>query len=189
MASLNDENPALDLSSNVHLNIAPSDSNVLMKWPSWNFHFKQDEKGAGDVFVSFLPIPFNYSFLSPFSSTPSSPSHQSQVSFQVVEKNYNTMGIWNYTDLPALIAFNTSFVFIYKCTKWLYIKVYVVCIDTWSLYRRSIFLLQMQDIKFWLFTFEVGWRWLFIRLKCCTHLECLFWICFCALKVSGAAEE
>ena len=48
-------------------------------------------------------------------------------------------------------------------------------------------------IKLLLFTFEIGWRWLFIRFKNATytHLECLFWIHFCALKAvhSGAAEE
>lgn len=31
VASLNDENPALDLSGNLHLNIFPSDSNFLLK--------------------------------------------------------------------------------------------------------------------------------------------------------------
>lgn len=59
VTSLNDENPALDLSGNLHLNISTTDSNFLLKWPSWNFHLKQDEKGVEDVFVSFLSFPFN----------------------------------------------------------------------------------------------------------------------------------
>lgn len=81
VATLNDENPALDLSDNLHLNIFTTDSNFLLRWPSWNFHLRQDEKGVRMFLFLFSP------FLPPLHHLPVPlPSHPcSLLKFHLIE--------------------------------------------------------------------------------------------------------
>lgn len=113
------------------------------------------------------------------------------------KKNKSTMLTWNSTVLPVLIAFTTKLVFIYKSTAQFFFLfkhiircIIYVCIYLLSKYGWRIFLSQTQYPKIFI---VYVWDWLEVIIyqtqKCYTYLECLFWICFCASKVSGAAEE